>query len=67
MEIIAMILQLQPYILTGVVIMGIIDIANNYALFTKINFTNKDRIVIIALWPIVIISCIIQLLFRINK
>jgi len=67
MEIIETILYYQPYILTGVVVMGVIDITNNYAFFTKINFTNQDRIIIIAIWPIIILSCIIQLIFKSRK
>ena len=63
MEIIETILYYQPYILIGVVVMGVVDITNYYSLFTKINFTNQDRIIIIAIWPIIILSCIIQIIF----
>jgi len=67
MEIIETILYYQPYILIGVVVMGVVDITNYYSLFTKINFTNQDRIIIIAIWPIIILSCIIQIIFKSRK
>ena len=63
MEIIETILYYQPYILAGVVVMGVVDITNYYTISPKIDFTNRDRIIVIALWPIVIISCIIQIIF----
>jgi hypothetical protein len=43
--------------------MGVVDITNYYTISPKIDFTNRDRIIVIALWPIVIISCIIQIIF----
>ena len=67
MEIIETILYYQPYILTGVVVMGVVDITNYYTISPRIDFTNKDRIVIIAIWPIIILSCIIQLIFKSRK
>jgi len=63
MEIIETILYYRPYIIIGVVVMGVVDITNYYAISPKIDFTNRDRIIVIALWPIVIISCIIQIIF----
>lgn len=63
MEIIDTILYYRPYILMGVVIMGILDITNYYLVDTKVKFLNRDRIIVIALWPIIIISCIIQVIF----
>lgn len=63
MEIIDTIIYYRPYILIGVVIMGILDITNYYVVAPKVEFSNRDRIIVIALWPIVIISCIIQVIF----
>ena len=61
------IIPILKYLLIGISLMFLIDIANDFLTSTKQKIENKERILFVILWPIMIVVIIFISIKEANK
>ena len=62
-----MAIPMLKYLLIGISLMFLIDIANDFLASTKQKIENKERILFVILWPIMIVVIIFIAIKEANK
>ena len=62
-----MAIPMLKYLLIGISLMFLIDIANDFLASTKQKIENKERILFVILWPIMIVVIIFTAIKEANK
>jgi hypothetical protein len=62
-----MAIPMLKYLLIGISLMFLIDIANDFLASTKQKIENKERILFVILWPIMVVVIIFIVIKEANK